>query len=218
MESRLSATSWALIGAGVLLDIAGAVVLALWFLNPAHDSWAYTRLGLGLTLLVAGTGLTVCGALWHVRSLARSRNTPATFLTGGEEARVLEAIKSFERRTSGEVRVHLAEACPGDIIDEARSVFEQLQMTATSQRNGVMIFVVTGQNRVAVLGDSGINAVVPEGFWNSVIREVTALFAAGRHGDGLARGVDMAGRMLAQHFPPIHGDVNELPDTISRED
>lgn len=218
MGPRLSPTSWALTGAGAMLDIAGVGVLALWFFDPTHDSWAWTRLGLGLTLLVAGTGLTVCGALWHVRSLAKSRNTPATFLTSGEEARVLQAIKSFERRTSGEVRVHLAELCPGDIIDEARRVFEQLQMTATTQRNGVMIFVVTAQQRVAILGDAGIDAVVPAGFWDLVISEITALFAAGRHGDGLARGVEMAGHMLAEHFPPIQGDINELPDTISRED
>ncbi|MFN7967242.1 MAG: TPM domain-containing protein [Acidobacteriota bacterium] len=218
MRSRLTPISWGLIGAGALFELAGAAVLVLWFLDPTHDSWERTRLGLGLTLLLAGTALTVFGALWHVRSLARSRNTPATFLTTGEEARVLEAIRSFERKTSGEIRVHLTETCAGDIVDEARRIFEKLGMTSTAQHNGVLIFVVTAERRMVVLGDSGIDAVVPAGFWNTVITEVSVLFAAGRHGDGLTRGVDMAGRELAQHFPPIAGDLNELPDTISRED
>ena len=68
----------------------------------------------------------------------------------------------------------------------------------------------------AILGDGGINAAVPEGFWDDVKDTVIAgLSQAGKAGEGLAAGIRLAGEQLSAHFPVADDDVNELSDDIS---
>ncbi|RMG43183.1 MAG: TPM domain-containing protein [Acidobacteria bacterium] len=129
----------------------------------------------------------------------------------------MEAIAAAERRTSGEIRVHLAAGGEGEIMERAARTFEQLGMTATRERNGVLFYVDVPARRIAILGDAGIHERVPEGFWDEVLSRVRERFAEGRFGKGLAEGIALAGEALAEHFPHRPDDVNELPDQISRE-
>lgn len=218
MSTALPRGSWLLIAAGAVCDLLGVAVATLWWLDPSHDRWDVTRLGLAFLLLALGMLLFVAAALWHVRRLATGRDTPASFLTPHDEHLVLEAIRSFEHRTSGEIRVHLAEHAPPEILEIAAQTFRTLGMEATEQRNGVLIYVATADRRVAILGDRGIDALVGADFWGQAVAATTALLAAGRHGEALAAGVTLAGDALARHFPPRADDRNELPDSISRED
>ncbi|MBP7148681.1 MAG: TPM domain-containing protein [Acidobacteria bacterium] len=134
-----------------------------------------------------------------------------------EEERVLAAMREFERRTSGEIRVHLAARITRDIMEEARTAFEKLGMTATAERNGVLFFVAVAERRFAVLGDRGIHAQVAPDFWDGVAAAVAERFARGRFADGLCEGIALAGESLAALFPRRPDDRNELPDRISRE-
>jgi uncharacterized membrane protein len=168
-------------------------------------------LGLVALLLMAG------GTLVLRRDRRRGRGSPDTFLTPAEETKVLEAIAEFERRTSGEIRVHLAASAGADIMATARRVFEKLGMTATQERNGVLFFVAVEKHRFAVIGDAGIDQVVPDGFWDVVVDHVRERFRAQDVAGGLITGIHMAGKALAEHFPVAPDDVNELPDEISRE-
>jgi len=88
--------------------------------------------------------------------VSRGKN-PSDFLRPDEKASVVEAIEAAEKLTSGEIRVHLEKKCPGgDPYYRGRDVFEDLGMTATALRNGVLIYLSIADRRVAVLGDRGI--------------------------------------------------------------
>ncbi|MCB0812494.1 MAG: TPM domain-containing protein, partial [Flavobacteriales bacterium] len=110
--------------------------------------------------------------------------TADQFLDTSGRAQVREAIGAAERRTSGELRVHLEDHIEEDVLDHAAYVFEELGMHRTRDRNGVLVYVAVADRQVAVLGDSGINEQVPDGFWTDVVGLLKLHFAAGRHAEG----------------------------------
>lgn len=137
------------------------------------------------------------------------------FLGDKDKADILVAISDAESQTSGEIRLHVESRCKGEVLDRAASVFETLAMHKTELRNGVLFYLATEDRQFAILGDGGINAVVPEGFWDGVKNTVIAGLAEGKAGEGLAAGIRLAGEQLAAHFPVADDDVNELSDDIS---
>lgn len=141
--------------------------------------------------------------------------SPADFLSDVERKRVAEAISAAERRTSGEIRVHIEEHIEEDVLDHAAYVFEELGMHRTSERNGVLIYICVADRLVAVLGDKGINERVPHGFWNDVVAILKLHFAAGRPADGLCEVVHTVADKLAAFFPWEAADTNELSNEVS---
>jgi uncharacterized membrane protein len=134
-------------------------------------------------------------------------------------ARIEDAIRVAEQRTSGELRVHIEENRPSGqtALVRAVEVFRSLGMEQTAQRNGVLFYVATETRDFAVIGDAGIDQVVPAGFWDEVKNRVLTAFRQARYADGLADGIGLAGEQLARYFPYDAAiDQNELPDTISR--
>lgn len=83
---------------------------------------------------------------------------------------VVNAIKRAELNTSGEIRVHIESLCKIDACDRAAYIFNYLKMYKTRERNGVLFYLALKSKRFAVIGDAGIDAKVPAGFWNSVRR------------------------------------------------
>lgn len=135
--------------------------------------------------------------------------------TEAEEQKILEAIKSAESNTSGEIRLHIEKHCKIDPYDRAIEVFEKLGMTKTEQRNGVLVCMALADHKFAILGDEGINKVVPKDFWVGTKDLMAEHFKAGKIADGIALGIHDAGEQLKTHFPYQKGDVNELKDDIS---
>lgn len=137
------------------------------------------------------------------------------FLTAEQEQEVVEAIRSAEKNTSGEIRVHLEPHCEYDAFERAADVFDHLGMDHTQQRNGVLIYVAVEDRTLVIIGDSGINDVVATDFWESTKDRIIAQFKAGDMKQGLIDGILNAGQQLKKHFPHQKGDTNELPDDIS---
>jgi uncharacterized membrane protein len=139
----------------------------------------------------------------------------STFFTKEQQAEILAAVKEAENETSGEIRVHIEKHCQEDVLDRAAWIFKKLGMQNTAERNGVLFYLAVSDRKFAVIGDSGINAKVPSGFWNDVKELLRKNFREGRFTEGLSEGIIMAGTHLKRHFPYSKDDVNELPDEIS---
>lgn len=138
-----------------------------------------------------------------------------SFFTDSEQASLLAAIRDAERDTSGEIRVHVEQTCPlPDPLERGKEVFAALNMQQTAQRNGVL-FYLSLDHKFALLGDSGIDAVVPPDFWNGTRDAMREHLRAGRLVDGLAEGIRRAGQQLKAYFPYRSDDQNELPDDLS---
>lgn len=137
-------------------------------------------------------------------------------ITEEQEKQIVAAIQEAERNTSGEIRVHIENVCPTNELDRAAEVFAELHMHQTKLRNGVLFYVALESHHFAVIGDGGINAVVPANFWDEVKNLVLTDFKAGRYVEGLVKGIGLAGQQLQSFFPyDPKGDTNELKDDIS---
>ena len=137
------------------------------------------------------------------------------FFTGEEKKLILQSIKTAEKDTSGEIRVHLENRCPGDVLDRAAFLFEKLKMHRTEKRNGVLFYLAVADRKFAILGDAGINAVTPDNFWDEIKDTMTALFSENKFAKGLSKGIEMTGEAMHKYFPYQQDDINELPDDIS---
>ena len=137
------------------------------------------------------------------------------FLTKQEQAAITDAIKAAELNTSGEIRVHIEDVCPAEPIQRAADVLLYLGMDKTEQRNGVLIYMACKSKVFAIVGDSGINDAVPDGFWDDVCQKMATDFKAGLYARGLIKAVTAVGEKLKTYFPYQTDDVNEQPDEIS---
>lgn len=138
------------------------------------------------------------------------------FLTKEEEQKIVAAIKEAEKSTSGEIRVHLESDLKEDCLEHAKEVFNLLHMDETKDKNGVLFYVAVKAKQFAIVGDSGIDKVVPNDFWQSVKNTVTSEFTKGNKANGLTLGILEAGKKLKQFFPYEKEDKNELSDEISK--
>ena len=141
------------------------------------------------------------------------------FLEKLDQPRIVAAIQEAERQTSGEIRVHVQpKATGGEIRTVAERTFERLGMTKTALRNGVLLFIASEEQRFVILGDQGIHAKVPEGFWDDIAAKLTIRFKNGEFTDGIVEAISTAGAHLGQYFPRAADDVDELPDEIDVEE
>jgi uncharacterized membrane protein len=139
------------------------------------------------------------------------------FFTEEQKERIMQAIGRAELNTSGEVRVHIENQCKEDVLDRAAFLFNKLGMQKTELRNAVLFYVAVNDKKFAVIGDSGINALVEENFWEDVKKLLLDNFKKGQFTEGLEAGIDKAGEKLKKHFPYQTDDTDELSNEISFE-
>ena len=137
------------------------------------------------------------------------------FFTENDQLAIKNAIVQAENGTSGEIRVHIEDTFSGDVLDQASFIFKKLKMHKTEQRNGILFYLAIRNRKFAIIGDAGINAKVPEGFWDLIKETMTEHFRNNRFTEGLVDGIKLAGEKLVEYFPHLLNDINELPDEIS---
>jgi uncharacterized membrane protein len=137
------------------------------------------------------------------------------FFSHEQKEAIVNAIKEAEQNTSGEVQVHIESHCKKAVMDRAADVFAMLKMHETKLRNGVLFYLAVEDHKFAILGDAGINSVVPPNFWEQIKEHMQDEFKKGNFTKGLCEGIEQAGKHLKSHFPYKRGDVNELSDEIS---
>ena len=139
----------------------------------------------------------------------------SSFFTKEQQAHILASVRDAEKATSGEIRVHIETSCHEDVLDRAAWVFKKLGMNKTAERNGVLFYLAVSDRKFAIIGDAGINAKVPSGFWDEISDLLKKKFRESKFTEGISEGIVLAGEQLKMHFPHSKDDVNELPDEIS---
>jgi uncharacterized membrane protein len=88
-------------------------------------------------------------------------------------------------------------------------------MHGTAARNGVLIYLAVKNRRFAIIGDVGINSVVPPNFWDDIKANMLNQFRENQFTAGLIQAIMATGHQLKQNFPYQRNDVNELADDVS---
>ena len=137
------------------------------------------------------------------------------FFTEAEQKDIIEAIKAAEKDTSGEIQIHLENHCKKEVMERAKEVFVSLDIAKTALKNGVLFYFAVLDHKFAILGDKGINDVVPDTFWDDIKNNLQGKFRAGKFCEGICEAIRAAGLQLKIHFPYGADDKNELSDEIS---
>jgi uncharacterized membrane protein len=122
-----------------------------------------------------------------------------------EQQRIRKAIEEAESRSSGEIRVCIEKRCSEEVLDRAAKYFAQLNMHKTKLRHGVLVYVATVDRKFAIIGDAGINQVVPPNFWDATRDDMLQHFKYGDIVEGIVTGLKIAGEQLQKYFP--HHDI-----------
>lgn len=138
------------------------------------------------------------------------------FLTAQQEQDLIKAIKVAEKNTSGEIRVHIEKQTELPAMERSLEVFHMLEMGGTQLRNGVLFYIAVESKKFAILGDEGINNLVPNDFWDEEKELVLSYFKKGEFSKGLELAILEVGKNLEQFFPYMSDDTNELSDEISK--
>jgi len=132
-----------------------------------------------------------------------------------EQQRIRHAIEQAEKNTSGEIRICVEKSCKNEEpLHRAAAYFHKLGMDKTRLRNGVLIYIATNDHKFAIIGDSGINKLVPSDFWDKTKESMLNYFKEGDLLQGIVIGIEYAGKQLQRYFPANAGDKNELSDDI----
>jgi uncharacterized membrane protein len=135
-------------------------------------------------------------------------------LSDKEQEKIKHSIEWAEKATSGEVRVCIEKKCAKDAYERAVECFFDLKMQETKLKNGVLIYVAMNDRKFAIIGDTGINEVISDDFWDSTKLLMLEKFKTDEIAEGISLGVIEAGKQLKKYFPYQSDDINELPDDI----
>jgi uncharacterized membrane protein len=128
---------------------------------------------------------------------------------------IKQAILNAELDTSVEIRVHIEDTCPGDVLNRASDVFLELGMHKTKRRNAALFYLALKNRKFAVIPDYGILEKDTESFWETLKMEMLDYFRENRFSDGLIHGIGRTAEYLHRVFPYEKGVTNQLPDEIS---
>ncbi len=84
----------------------------------------------------------------------------------------------------------------------------------TRAHTGVLIFVSLPDRMAEVVADPAIYAKVPPDHWATTVTALTDGIKAGTPGAGFVRAIELAGQVLAEHFPAHGSAANELPNRL----
>jgi putative membrane protein len=84
----------------------------------------------------------------------------------------------------------------------------------TSARTGILIHVSLEDHVVEVIADEGIYSKVPAETWAETAGVLLAGIRRGDIAQGFVDAIDLAGQLLATHFPKTDGNPDELPNRL----
>jgi hypothetical protein len=147
-------------------------------------------------------------------SSALPRRFPTHALTAIEEA-----VAASEERHRGEIRVAIEVALDlrdlwrlSSARERALEVFAELGVFATAESNGVLIYVLLAERDVEIVADKALDGRVTSAEWQEACAAMEQSFAAGQWRDGVLRGIERVGALLAREFPAGGPNPNEHPN------
>ena len=193
--------AWTTLVYGIVLALLAPVIMLAVGLNPLDlADWLSRLLGGGWSV---GVGASAADEAALGMSIVVALQTLIVILVSclGLNADVREALTPrFIKRNN----VHRA----------ALEQFLAHGIHLTEGRTGVLIFASLSEHQAEIVADTAIFNKVDRRVWGEAVEAVLSGARAGDLATGLTRAVEKSGAVLAQHFPPVEGDANELPNKV----
>jgi len=100
----------------------------------------------------------------------------------------------------------------------AQSEFLSQEVFNTRLRTGIMIFISFFEHKVMVVADAGINKVVKQEEWDTLVQNIITSIRQGKLVEGIEGAVKRCGEILLEKgFVISPDDVNELGDDLRHD-
>jgi hypothetical protein len=119
-----------------------------------------------------------------------------------DETQLRRAIDAVQRSTTAPIHVSIAPYFWGDVRRTAERAFRKHGLARTTQRNGVLFFVVPSRREFVVIGDVGAHDALGQPVWDAVAALMQQQFSRGYATDALVLGIEEMTRALGEPFPP----------------
>jgi putative membrane protein len=97
------------------------------------------------------------------------------------------------------------------VQEAARATFVGEHVSATKDRTGILVYLSLRENEVEILADYGVQAVIPDAEWNTVLDRVRKAKPAERI-QVLTASLLTKADLLSQRLPRSEDDRDELPN------
>ena len=104
------------------------------------------------------------------------------------------------------------------VMQKAVKTFYEKGLYKTKKNTGVLFFLSLLERKVWVLADKGIYEKIGQETLNKFAGTVSQGIKEGRACNALCEAIEMAGELLAKHFPITPEDIDELPDEVMTEE
>lgn len=103
------------------------------------------------------------------------------------------------------------------VTSRAAEAFLSEEVFKTRDRSGILIFISELEHRVLIVGDSGINAKVKEGTWDSLVTDLISSIRQKKAAAGLIAAIDQCGTVLKEAgVTRRDDDTDELGNTLRK--
>src|SRR5206468_5681528 len=96
----------------------------------------------------------------------------------------------------------------------AIAVFQAATAGRTAGKTGILIYLSLAERRAEIIADEAILKVTDDHTWGEAMHGMIEHLREGRPGDGIVAAVERVGSVLAEHFPRLADDTNEIPDKL----
>ncbi len=96
----------------------------------------------------------------------------------------------------------------------AASQYLATGLSAAADRTGVLVYASLEERMVEVIADRLISEKAGPGVWEEAVAAVREGMRGGVLGGGFVRAVEIAGAVLAEHFPPTRPRANAFSDEV----
>lgn len=134
-----------------------------------------------------------------------------------EKKQIESAIEALELKTSAELRVYIERKKKNQQLsafEQGLKYFNELKMFNTDAKNGVLIYIAYKDQQCAIIGDQGIHQYVKQQFWDEQYQLMNNRFKQKQYNQGIVEVISNIGEKLAQYFPYLENDKNELDNEV----
>jgi uncharacterized membrane protein len=141
------------------------------------------------------------------------------YFTDDDFLRISNKIKDAEKTTSGEIRVAVKDHKhffdrKKTIRELAEKEFYKLNMQATRDKTGILLYLLLNERQFYILADKGIHEKVGDETWHKIRDQIQEKFKEGNFSAGILWGVEHVGQVLTKHFPIKLDDSNEISNQV----
>ncbi|MFT5699566.1 MAG: putative membrane protein [Desulforhopalus sp.] len=101
-----------------------------------------------------------------------------------------------------------------EVSKSALAAFYSQGLYKTKDDNGILLYISVLEKKVWILADAGINNVIDQDRWDTVVEELTDGIKQKRQCEAICTAINSMGEILQNHFPYQKDDKDELHNLI----